>query len=365
MPGAKFAQGIIDPDRKLRWRGRFLVDPVRLAAAIAGLALVASSFYWTSQVMMVRGAEPPYIARVVLRAARNFLHFAGTIRPNPSRRRTLWALYVPFSLIAILVMSLVLSCLGFALFLYGITSNSARVALENSISAMSVLGFAGLPATLRETIVAGFEAFTGPIFVALLIGYIVNIYAEYSQQRDRVSAMDANLAGSKNGFELVDRAAHGQGLDSLTAIWAAWADELADIEQNYRTVDGYLLIFAPVMTKHWSTDAVIVFDAANLRNSLVTLPPDLEAARCLEVGTVAIDHVAEHYGHRIYSLRPPPTPRNITQQEFNDCAERLRTADIPVAADLQKAWEQFEYIRGSYAPATFRLQRMQMHASEA
>lgn len=341
------------------------MDPVRFVAAIVGFGLVAYSFFWTAQVMMVRGAEAPYVARIVLRGARNALLLAGSIRPNAERQRTLWTLYVPFSLIALVTFSLSFSCFGFACFLYGITENSPRVALENSISAMSVLGFAGLPPTLRETITAGFEAFTGPIFVALLIGYIVNIYAAYSQQVERVSATDAQLTGIGSGAELVEHAAQGRGLDSLTAIWKSWADEFAAIELTYRTVDGYLLLFAPVMTKHWSVDAVMVFDAANMRNTLIDLPPDEEAARCLDRGSAAIDHIADHYGHRIYSIQPPPKPSSMTWQEFDQCAERLRRSGIPVVADLESAWDQFSRVRESYASATLRLQRLQSSAMMA
>lgn len=335
------------------------MDPVRIAAAVAGLALVASSFYWTAQIMMVRGAEPPFMARAVLRGARNFLQLAASIRPNPIRQHNLWSLYVPFSLISIVILSLILATLGFALLIYGITSNTARQALDNSISAMSVLGFAGLPPTLRETIVAGFEAFTGPLFVALLIGYIVNIYAAYSQQRDRVTKMDTKLDGSANGVGLIQSFAADSGLDSLTSIWSNWADEFEDIGQRYRSVDAYLLIFAPVMTKHWSTDAVKVFDAANLRNTLVTLPPDPEAARCLDIGSTVIGLIANHYGHRIYSFRRPSGPRTITLAEFEYCAWRLRDLGIPVVADLPAAWQTFGDVRESYAPATYQLQRME------
>lgn len=335
------------------------MDPVRLIAAIAGLVMIVSSYYWTAQVMMIRGADAPYFARIVLRAARNILHLAATIRPNPDRQRNLWALYVPFSLISIVVLSLVLSCLGFATFIYGITTSSARQSLDNSISAMSVLGFAGLPPTLRETIVAGFEAFTGPIFVALLIGYIVNIYAAYSQQHTRVSTMDAQLEDSKDGVELIEQAVAGAGLDSLTSIWTAWADEFADMKQTYRTVDGYLLIFSPVMTKHWSTDAGMVFDAANLRNTLIALPPDTEAARCLTVGSIAIDHIANHYGHRTLSFRRPTEPRTITQDEYNLFAQWLLDAGIPTASDIQQSWDDFQANRKSYASATLRLQKLQ------
>lgn len=308
--------------------------------------------------MMVRGASPPFMARIVLRGARNILHLASSIRANPTRQHNLWALYVPFSLISIVVLSLILACLGFALLVYGITTNTARQAIDNSISAMSVLGFAGLPPTLRETIVAGFEAFTGPLFVALLIGYIVNIYADYSQQRDRVAEMDTKLTGSNNGAELIQSFAAGSGLDSLTSIWSDWADEYDDIEQRYQTVDGYLLIFAPVMTQHWSVDAVMVFDAANLRNSLVALPPDPEAVRCLDVGSVAIGLIASHYGHRIFSFRQHLEPKSITMQEFEQCAEQLSDLGIPVASDLATAWNEFDHTRESYAPATYRLQRM-------
>lgn len=335
------------------------MDLVRIVAAIAGIFVVACSFYWTAQVMMVRGAQPPYMARVVLRGSRNLLHLASAFRPDPIQKHSLWALYVPFSLIMVVLLSLALSCVGFALFLYGITENSLREALINSISSMSVIGFAGLPDTLRETIVAGFEAFTGPIFVALLIGYIVNIYAAYSQQRDTIATMDIKLDGSNDGAELIEHAAAGAGLESLTEIWSTWADEYASIEQIYRTVDGYLLIFAPVMTKHWTTDAPMVFDAANIRNTLVTLPPDPEAARCLLIGSNVIHHIAAHFHHRVFAVRHGSVPRIITQDEFNKCAGYLRALGVPTTDDLVDAWERFQKNRESYASATTRLQRMQ------
>lgn len=335
------------------------MDPLRIICAIAGVVLVILTFFWSAQVLMIRGAEPPYVARGVLRGARNLLHLAGNVGRNQRRRHNIWALYVPFSLIAIVGVTLVLGTIGYALILYGITENRPRVAVNNSISSMAVLGFAGQPATMRETVVAGLEAFTAPIFVALLIGYIVNIYAQYSNQRDQVAAMDAQIRGMDNGAMLIEEAARGDGIDSLSVIWSDWADELKDIEHTYLTVDGYLLIFAPIMTKHWSTYAAIVFDAANIRNTLVAPPPDPQAVRCLDVGSVAIGQIASHYSHRTLRFRQPPATGELTQADFDDCARNLRELGVEVVDDIENAWQRFQLQRASYSDATSKLQRLQ------
>lgn len=340
------------------------MDFLRLASALLGIIIILVTFYWGAQVLMVRTANAPFAARMILRGSRNFLHFAGSIVSDASTRQNIWALYVPFSLVTILGASLVLITIGYALLFYGISSTTWDVAMTNSISSISVLGIGGNPGMMRETVVAGIEAFTGPIFVALLIGYIINIYAAYSKLHDRVAVMDAHQGKARDGAELLEAAAAKSGIDSLNPLWKSWADDLEQMNLEYRTVDGYLLLFSPAMTRHWSTNAVIVFDAANLRNTLVDLPPDPEGSRLIETGSAELEAVANHYGHRTISFRRAPRPIEITHEEFTATAGRLQGLGIAVASDPQRAWEQFEHRRGSYAPATYQLQRMQVDLRE-
>lgn len=334
------------------------MDPVRAASAIAGLILILTTFYWAARILMVKGTDPPTMARFVFRASRNALHFAGERMPSDSKRRELWALYIPVSLISILGVSLMVATVGYTFLLYGVTQNSMRTAYVNSVSSMSVLGIAGEPKTLIETTIGGFEAFTGPIFVALLIAYTVTIYSAYSDHSAHVEELDAAISGSESGSALLVSAAQNGGLATLSPIWETWTDEFAQLERTYRSVDGYLLLFAPNMSKHWSADAPMVLDSAALRNTLVAGPPDQTATDCLAAGTQSLQDLADHYDHRVLILRKRAERPEIDRTAFDRCADQLATAGIDLVSDRERAWHAFQTTRARYKNQAMRLARI-------
>jgi hypothetical protein len=334
------------------------MDLVRFLSTIVGLVIILATFYWAARILMVKGTDPPLVARFIFRLSRNALHFIGNRMSNKDKRRELWALYIPFSLLAVLGCSIAFATVGYTLLLYGVTQNSMRVAYVNSVSSMSVLGIGGQPKTLLETTIAGIEAFTGPTFVALLVAYTVTIYSAYSDHRVQLDAMDTGLSGNADAVDLLVSAARGPGLGALDQIWADWITDFKQLEKIYRTVDGYLLLFAPNMSRHWSTDAPLVLDAAALRNSLVAGPPDSQAAECIDYGAAAISHLAHHYRHRVFSLRTYSERPTIGRAEFDACARSLANAGVTVRSDLDQAWVDFETASGRYTPQVALLTRM-------
>ncbi len=337
------------------------MDPVRLVSTLIGLLIIVSAIYWAARILMVKGTDPPYLARFIFRTCRNGLHVVGDAMRNTEKRRQLWALYVPFSLLSILGCTIAIATLGYTLLLYGVTQNSMSTAYVNSVSSMSVLGIAGQPKTLLETTIGGIEAFTGPIFLALLIAYTVSIYSAYSDRREKIDEMKTLQGESDNGVELLLSAVHGDGIHSLDSLWRSWAAEFKKLEKIYRTVDGYLLFFAPEMSTHWSVDAPTVLDAAALRNTLVAGPPDQEAADCLDQGSIAIASLAQHYRHRVISLHTYPERRPIDRLEFDYCAESLAVAGVATSSDLDRAWNEFQAFRSHYAEHVATLTRMLPH----
>lgn len=334
------------------------MDYARLVAAIMGLLVICSAFYWAARILMVKGTDPPYVARFICRICRNTLHFTGNLMPNPDKRRELWSLYIPVSLLAILAWSIALSTVGYMLLLYGVTENSMSTAYENSVSSMSTLGIAGEPKTLLEATIGGIEAFTGPTFVALLVAYTVSIFAAYSQRRDSLDKMDELLDGNERGDDLLVSSIHAGGLESLDPVWSSWVDEFKHLESTYRSVDGYLLLFAPNMSHHWSADAPTVLDAAALRNSLVAERPDDQAGSCIDWGSKAIAHLASHYRHRVISFHHHQERPPIERSDFDACARALDQMGIAVAPDLDQAWGTFETLRDRYGPQVTQLTRM-------
>lgn len=334
------------------------MDLLRLISAVTGLIVIVTTFYWAARILMVKGTDPPAFARMIFRACRNTLHVAGELMPNPDKRRELWSLYIPVSLLGILACSLVLATLGYMLLLYGVTQNSMRTAYQNSVSSMSTLGIAGEPKTVLESTIGGIEAFTGPVFVALLIAYTVSIYASYSEHREQVEAMDSLLVGNRDGAELFLTALHGEGLDWLTPLWQKWVAEFQELDRTARSVDGYLLLFAPNMSHHWSADAPMVLDAAAIRNSLVAGVPDADAASCLAEGTIALEHLAQHYNHRVFIFRSRAARPSVDRPAFDECARALDAAGVPTVPDRDRAWLAFQTIRNRYAASVQRLERI-------
>ncbi len=334
------------------------MDVVRFVSAVIGLLTILATFYWAARILMVKGTDPPLLARFIFRACRNALHFIGNQMSSADKRRELWALYIPVSLLTVLGCSIAIATLGYTLLLYGVTQNSMRTAYVNSVSSMSVLGIGGQPKTLLETTIAGIEAFTGPTFVALLVAYTVTIYSAYSDHRVQLDAMDAALQGNQDGVALLISAARGPGLDALDPIWRDWIAEFEQIEKIYRTVDGNLLLFAPNMSRHWSVDAPMVLDAAALRNSLVSGPLDTNAAECVDKGAGAIAHLAQHYRHRVISLRTYQERPTVARREFDSCARSLEEAGVGVAPDLDRAWQHFQETSGRYNQHVALLTRM-------
>lgn len=334
------------------------MDWVRTPSAIGGLLLIFATFYWAARILMVKGAAPPWLARIIFRSCRNGLHFVGNLMSSTEKRRELWALYIPVSLLAILGCSLVLAAIGFTLLLYGVTQNSFSTAYVNSVSSMSVLGIAGKPATLLETTIAGVEAFTGPVFVALLIAYTVSIYSAYSGYRAQIEALDQDLTNSQDGLDLLKKLCDPDGAESLTAIWTDWAAEYTSLDKTYRSVDGYLLFYSPEMSAHWAQDGPMVLDSAALRNSLISGPPDAAAAACLEAGCQGLEHIAQHYSHRVLKLHKRPSREAIGRPEFDSVARQLSNCGVDVAPDLDAAWREFQRLQCQYGQNVETLNRM-------
>src|SRR6185312_3426821 len=106
------------------------------------------------------------------------------------------------------------------------------------------------------------EAFTGPIFVALLITYLAGINSSVSQRQAQLRTIEVKVGSAKSGPDLLERALAGPGLTALTTIWQDWTQEFVLGKAAFPTVEGYLLIYSPGMHDQWVADAETVLDAA-------------------------------------------------------------------------------------------------------
>lgn len=324
------------------------MTPLRLLATFGGLFLIVLAFGWAMQVLTVKGAEPPPLARLVFRAVRAVMFALGNLPLFRQRRQQIWALYVSVSLLTIIALAIAQILVGYTWMFYGVSADSLRTSYINSVSSLSVLGFGGLPSTLTQSTLALAEAFTGPIFVALLIAYLANMNSSVSQRQSQLRSIETRIGAVTSGPELLERALQGSGLATASLLWQEWTREFVQARAALATVEGYLLAYSPGMHVRWVADAQMVLDAASLRNAVFDLPADPEATRCLAEGAQTLQGMATHLDHPVLRMRRPRPFPSVTREQFDHACDALAQANAPLAADRDAAWATFQQERSTY-----------------
>lgn len=320
----------------------------RLLALFAGIILIVLAFGWAMQVLTVKNAEPPPLARLVFRGVRSVMYAIGSLKVLSQRRQQIWSLYVSVSLLSIIAIAVAQILVGYTLVFYGVSTDDLRQSYVNSLSSLSVLGFGGLPGTLVQATVALAEAFTGPIFVALLIAYLANMNSSVGQRQSQVRSIEVKIGAAETGPQLLERALAGPGLAAMTSVWQDWTQEFVLAEASFATVEGYLLVYSPGMHVRWVADAQMVLDAANLRNAVFDLPDDPEAARCLEEGSAMLKEGVTQSDHALLHLRHPRPQGAVTRAQFDRACADLGNASVPLKQDQDAAWATFTQERARY-----------------
>jgi hypothetical protein len=334
------------------------VSGIRLLATLGGVGLIVLAFSWAMQVLTVKNADPPLLARLVFRGVRCVMYALGNVVALRKHRQRIWSLYVSVSLLAIVAIAIAQILVGYALVFYGISNDSLHASYVNSVSSLSVLGFGGLPGTLVQATLALAEAFTGPIFVALLITYLAGINSSVSQRQAQLRTIEVKVGGANSGPDLLERALAGPGLPALTAVWQDWTQEFVLGKAAFPTVEGYLLIYSPGMHDQWVADAETVLDAASLRNSAFDLPRDPDADRCLEAGSDMLKEAVVRTDHALLHFRHDRAQEAVSRAQFEQVCRDLAKAGAPIVADRDEAWTAFTSSRAMYETSVERLSRL-------
>lgn len=331
---------------------------MRLLATFGGCALIALAFGWAMQVLTVKNANPPPLARLVFRGVRFFMYAIGNIALFRQRRQSIWALYVAVSLLAIVAIAVAQILIGYTLLFYGVSQDDLKTSYINSVSSLSVLGFGGLPSTLVQSTLALAEAFTGPIFVALLIAYLANLNSSVSQRQAELRSIEVKVGSANSGPELLERALAGPGASALTSVWQDWTREFVQARTVLPTVEGYLLAYSPGTHLRWVADAHTVLDAASLRNTVLAQPADPDADRCLVEGATTLRAMAATMDHALLRFHRARPQQGVTREQFDTVCATLAAIPVAIQADRDAAWQAFQQDRATYEDSLRRLSHM-------
>lgn len=283
---------------------------------------------------------------------------ASPARPYATRDRIM-AYYGPVSLMLLPAWWLVLICLGYTAMFWGIGVHALTDAFVDSGSSLLTLGFAR-PAVPGGDVLAFTEAALGLALVALLISYLPTIYGAFSRRELLVSLLEVRADTPPSPIVMITRFHRLHGLDALGEMWERWEQWFAEVEESHTSLPILVFYRSQRPDHSWVNASGAMMDAAALVRSAVDVPMDVKADLMIRAGYLAVRRVAGYFG---IPFDPHPSPSDATSIErgrFERAVDVLAEAGVPVRADRDAAWRDFNGWRVNYDAALRGLERLTM-----
>jgi hypothetical protein len=317
----------------------------RVAAFVAGAALVIATLASAVKTVIVPRAEPSMLGRWVFVSLRRPFDWRVKRAPTWEEADRIMARFAPFALILLPGVWIAIVLVGFVPIYWAIGLDVPREAFEQSGSSLLTLGFVfdtHGPAVAATVV----EATLGLGLVALLISFLPTIYQQFSRREVLVSQLDTRAGTPPAPFNLFRRAARiGWDVDDLWTDWERW---FAEVEESHTSYLALSFFRSPHHGRSWITAAGAVLDCASLRASTLDMPPSWRAELSIRAGYLCLRRIAGAYDIP-YDPDPAPTdPISITRDEFDEVVDQMVAEGVPVKADRDQAWRDFAGWRVNY-----------------
>jgi hypothetical protein len=380
----------------------------RGAASLAGLFLLIATTLSLMRTVVIPRALRSVISDAVAAVVVGIGVAVSRVRSGYARRDAVLAWTGPTIIIAQLITWLLLYLLAYGLLIYGASGSDFGESVRQAGSSLFTLGFASVN-TQDQTIIDFMAAATGPIVIALLIGFLPTIYSSYLEREVDITMLSATGGEPAWGPELLSRMAIGGTLDGLPMIYLEWAKWATRLRLTHVTYPVLVYVRSARAMRHYAVALLAVMDAAALKLALNTSLPRKEAfALLLEGGqTFEVLYVflfqKRGWNARVpfsgrFTGRPSRTdlvtsrlpdwndrmlavhlaadmdaaqsldadavraleqgerqPLTITRADFDHAVDVMRRSGFPIDRDLDEAWDLFRVARSRYEFAALQI----------
>ncbi len=383
----------------------------RSAASIVGLFLLIATTTSLMRTVVIPRSLRSIISDTVARAVTATATGIARLRRDYPARDAVLAWAGPLIIILQLITWLVLYLLAFGLLLYGIGGQDLGDSIRQAGSSLLTLGFAAVN-TEEQTIIDFFAAATGPIVIALMIGFLPTIYSAYLQREVDVTTLGVAAGEPAWGPELLSRYALTDNLPGIADEFLKWGAVASRLRMTHMTYPVLIWVRSAQAIRHYAVAMLAVMDAAALQVSLNHSLQRTGAYRLLIQGGQSFEVLYVIVSQR-HSWRPrmgfrgsfrasgPPAqsadivlpgwsrkmiavelatdrdamtgldadavkalsrgergPLRITRADFDKAVDVLQRSGFPIDRDLDQAWEQFQAARSRYEFAAYELCRI-------
>jgi hypothetical protein len=390
-------------------------DPVvRVVPFTLGVLLIVFNTLSLVRTMVIPQAIPSLLAAGVVRMVNRAYSFTARLHPNFRRRDRILAWNGPIAVFSNLAVWLVIYVVGYALMIFGISKYSFTESLEAAGSGLFTLGLYGSP-TEDQSFVEFMAAATGPVVIALLIGFLPTLYSSWLKRENATSLLGTIAGEPAWGPELLARTSMLDSQEHLPDILKAWTQWSADVRLAQTLYPPLSRMRSAIAERHWLISLLAVIDAAALSNALNSKGPRVEALSLIEQGSLTINALlagelsqstsrelriaakrtlspfrqqsdkTHNLGHlddipsdssSISAVRKAISsdtmrtgmgaaggnilgqeahPITLTRAEFDDAVAMLTKAGAPIDTDSDEAWAYFSAMRQRYEYAAYRL----------
>ena len=330
---------------------------VDVVVFVLGALLVGRAILSALRTFILPRAANDLVARLVFLSVRRLFDLvAGPSRPFGTRD-SLMAYFGPVSLLVLPAAWLVLVVTGYTAMFWAIGVRPVYDAFVASGSSLFTLGFIR-PEVPLGAILSFTEAAIGLALVALLVSYLPTIYNAFSRRELLVRLLEVRADTPPSPLVLITRLHRLRGLESLPEDWERWERWFAEIEETHTSLTVLVHYRSQQADHSWVNAAGAIMDAAAMVRAAVAIPSDVRADLMIRAGYLAVRRIADVF--RI-PYNPNPSPDGVTsidRARFDRALAVLDEAGVPLVADRDQAWRDFNGWRVNYDEALRGLERL-------
>jgi hypothetical protein len=330
---------------------------LHVLAFVLGAAAVARTLLSGIRTFVLPRGSNDGLAKLAFHGTRRaFDLVAGPGKPYPVRDRRM-AYFGPVSLVILPAVWLAVITLGYTAMFWAIGVPTPYEAFVDSGSSLLTLGFAR-PSADYGDLLAFSEAAIGLGLVALLVSYLPTIYAAFSRRELFVTMLEVRADSPPSPVVLLTRLHRLRGLGELGDMWEQWERWFAELEETHTSLTVLVHYRSQVPDRSWVSAAGAMMDAAAITRSAVAIPMDVRADVMIRAGYLALRRISDVFGLP-YPASPSPDDRtSIDRARFDEALDVIARAGVPVIADRDHAWRDFNGWRVNYDATLRALERL-------
>ena len=332
---------------------------LKIAAFGAGALIVFATFGSAVRTVILPRGVPARLGRFVFVAMRRLFRLRAGRSSSYEKRDRVMALYAPVTLLALLLVWITLTLIGYSGMFWLFDDRSLRDAFRLSGSSILTVGFER-PEDLPSSLLAFSESALGLVLLALMITYLPTIYAAFSRRESAVTSMEVRAGSPPSAVEMLERYWILEGYDRLRDLWESWEMWFVELEESHTSFAALVFFRSPQPDHSWVTASGAVLDAASLMASTVDCPREPAAEFCIRAGYLALRRIADFFRIEYEAHPTAEDPISITRAEYDEAYERLAAAGVPLKADRDQAWRDFSGWRVNYDTVLLSLAALTM-----